>query len=103
MLMIGPFLESCFNTLLKVHEVNQFAKLLTMFADARTGVAGGEEQAGFRYRTAGSVVYRGELRRRSVGQEQAPATGEAIRVGSCNQLQPTIALNSSQHSQADQR
>ena len=102
MLMIGPFIESCFNTLLKVHEVNQFAKLLTMFADTRTGVAGGEEQAGFRYHTAGSVVCR-ELRRRSVGQEQAPATGEAIRVCSCNRLQPTVALISSQHSQADQR
>ena len=67
--MIGPFIESSFNTLLKVHEVTQFTKLVTMFADTRTGVTGGGEQVRFSYCTAGSVMLGGGPRRRSVGRE----------------------------------
>ena len=57
--MISPFTKSSFDTLLRLHEVTQFNDLVTVFADTRTEIPGGEGQAGFRYGTVGSVVLRG--------------------------------------------
>ena len=65
--MNGPLTKSSFNTLLKVHEVMQFRKLVAPFADTRTGIPGGEEQVRFRYGTARSVVLRGVRRSHSMG------------------------------------
>ena len=60
--MVGPFIKASFDTLLKLHKVIHFDMFVTMFADTRTEVLGGEEQAGFRYGTVESAVLRGESR-----------------------------------------
>ena len=61
-LMIGPVIKSSFNILLRIHEVTQISELVAIFADAWTEVDAVEEQAGFRYGTARSIVLAGRRR-----------------------------------------
>ena len=57
--MNPSIIEASFNNLLKVYEVRRITGFVTTFTDSGTGVPGSEEQAGFRYRSAGLVVLRG--------------------------------------------
>ena len=41
--MIGPFVKSSFDTLLKLHEVRESTELVAMLADIGTEIPGGEE------------------------------------------------------------
>lgn len=54
-----PFIKSSFDTLLKIHQVMQFSKFVTILADIRTEIPSSEEQTGFRYGTAESAVFGG--------------------------------------------
>ena len=54
-LTIGPVIKSSFNALLRLHEVIQINELVAIFADTWTEIHAVEEQAGFRYGTAGSM------------------------------------------------
>ena len=56
----GPFVKYSFDTLLKLREVTYFDGLVMMFVDrAGAEIPGSEAQAGFRYGTVGSSVFRG--------------------------------------------
>ena len=57
--MTLPFVKSSFNTILKLHEVVQFGKLVTTFADTSTDIPGVEEQARFHYGAAQPAVFGG--------------------------------------------
>ena len=74
--------KSSFNALLKLNGVIYFSKLVTIFADTRTEIPGGEEQVGFRYDTAGSAVLGGGWLQ-TLERKLVQPTGEAVRV--CDQ------------------
>ena len=57
--MVGPSVKLSFDILLKLHEVMQFNKLVTMFSNAGTDIPKSEEQAGFHYGTARTAVLGG--------------------------------------------
>ena len=59
--MVGPFIKTSFDTLLKFRKVIHFGQLVTKFTNAQTEVLGGEERAGFRYGTAGPAAVWGRL------------------------------------------
>ena len=58
-MIISSNIKSSFNTLLKLHEVMQFGELVATFADTRTEIPAGEEQAGFRHGPTGPTMLRG--------------------------------------------
>jgi len=58
-LMTDSLIKSSFDTLLKLHEVMMFCRLVAPFADAWTEIPSGEGQAGFRHGQAGSALFRG--------------------------------------------
>lgn len=41
--MNNPSVKSSFNTVIKLHEVMDFSELVTVFADTRAEIPGGEE------------------------------------------------------------
>ena len=59
LLMVGPFVKSSFDTLLKHREVTRSTKSVTLFTDTGIGVPGDEEQVGVCYSSARSAVLGG--------------------------------------------